>query len=192
MAWQTTTSTAAKTLGPVGKLARKLYIFFFFLFFIIILLKAAVISIEQKDPYAGVIYLGNKIVYPTITLGEASERIISEGLILDQGIWQTILNYSDLFSSLISVFFWLLILKIATLKLLVWDDSKGSAGWLIAIVLFGLLQPLALSFVGKSPTIVWESFRSFGKLLYHVYLSTSSTADNYIKDVDINITLNNS
>jgi hypothetical protein len=184
MAWQ---GVAAKQAGPIATLLVRIRFLFLFVFFIFVIFNAVIVSFEQKNPMAGVSYLGDKLLYPTLTLQEESNKILNnEGFIMQDGIWETLKIYSGLLSSLLAVMIWFWVLKWFALNFIMWDNSKGSSGALLAIIFFFLIQASALAIKGESPMIVWDAFMDFGRAAIHMTKGIIGIGDKYIPEINNN------
>lgn len=94
---------------------RKLYISILMFLLAIIFINAIAISIEQKDPSAGLEYIGNKFLYPTLTLGNESKQILDNKALVtipeDTNIikknFLIIQTYGSIVSSILLIFLWI-------------------------------------------------------------------------------------
>lgn len=167
MVWKTTVKNNA---GPIARFGRKVYFFLVITFFVLIFLKMFVIIYEERDINAGISYFGLKLYQPTASLNQASIKIIESGRFsLDEGIWQTILNYSDIFSSIGIIVIWLFILKWIVMNPLIMDSSKVFTAYILSIILLVLLQPLALASTGEDPRIFFDAMKNIYKAFWIIF-----------------------
>lgn len=198
-------------VGNVGKVAtqgfklRKLLTLnLAFLLIFILIINAGIIMV-QEGPEEGIKYIGNRLLSPTLGLQEDSQEIISEESwwISDTdkwyvNLWHTLKNTVSLLGYLITIYLWLNVLAWISKKIIVQDDSKTTASWLIAIIMFLLIQMVLLATLNdKSIVTPLLAFRDFGLALLYIIPPLSRIADKFVgtggENVSevINVTSNN-
>jgi len=156
-----------KVVSSGMKLRSVLKISFFLLFIFIMLINAVVISID-KTPIEGLTYLGLKFISPTEDINDASITIIAnngafiqqEGRSFIYNVWLTILVHSKIISSLFIIYYWLKALAWLAMKMIIQDDSKSTASFLMAIIFFVLTQVIVLLLLQQSPMLPFDAAKN--------------------------------
>jgi hypothetical protein len=187
MAWLKATKMAGvgKGLGIV----RKLWFGIFVAFISMILLNAIVIAIQEKDVGAGVEYLGNKFLYPTLTLGQESQSVIENGGIIfkqNSSAWDnlkvTVLTYSALFSSLFAIYVWFYILGWVVSHSMFSNTSNWAINHMLGLMFFFGTQMILLAMNGKSVSIPFLCFYDFLRAIPYLISPFSEVGEKFIDE----------
>ena len=166
--WTNVATVAGKSgYGVISKIK---YFLLFFIFFIMIM-NAVIISVQNRDLGEGVQYLGKEFLLSTERLGELSQNVIDEEGIWSnsngffKNIWHVICYFWNVFKYLIIIYFWLKVLSWFILKIGIWDDSKTSVAFELAILIFILTQMLFVGFYTDKPIMTpilcfWQFIKS--------------------------------
>jgi hypothetical protein len=145
------------------------------LVFGIMLMNAIILSIEGNSIEPGVKYLGLKFTTVTNNLQIHSQQIIDQGGLwvsndsIGSNLWQLIKYLWNISNDLLIIYTWLLVLAWIAKKAIVFDDSKTTSAWLIAIILFMLLQFIfILAFTNENMMVPINAFITFGKSLPYI------------------------
>lgn len=190
MAWGKALGPVTKSAGPIATIGRRIWFIFIIIFMVLVLLKSFTIILETGDPYEGVKYLGLKFAYPVLSIHENGQEILNNNkFIIDGSLWKTLLTYSDILSSLFMISLWIIILKFIALHFILWDRSKTSSAYFIALIGFFVLQPVALALTGQDPRIVWYAMKTIFQVCYHIFSDLFSDfgdyGDKFVKGLNI-------
>jgi hypothetical protein len=176
-------SATTKVGGKGFLLFRSIRVFLMFLVFGIMIINAVIISSQDKDITSGVKYVGNKLLFATETLGDASNKIIEQNSLYphtDNGLtdfWSFLKIFYEIFSSIFLIYLWLYVLTYIFLWVPLADDSKKASGFIFACFFFILIQMLAASISGKSIMTPLIAFRDFGKAIVILVQSSVKVVD---------------
>lgn len=158
---------------------RRIWIWFLILLVALTLLNAIVLVVVEKDIKPGVRYLGEKLLTPTLHLGEESQEIIDNvGPIIrsEDGtfstIWNTITTYSSLLSSLVSIGLWIYVLTWIYAHSLFSNKSNAGINGSLATLTFFIAQMLFLSMDGRDIMIPFRCFVQFIQAIIIMFVRT--------------------
>ena len=113
-------------------------------FFIIVacffILNAILIGIEEKNMLAGIIDIGNKLIYSSQQLSDASNQIYNENIVIDD-YFSMIKTYWNVISSFLSVLLWIRIFTWITNGIL---RLPKLFNFIIGVMMFILIQMIVL------------------------------------------------
>jgi hypothetical protein len=174
--------TATRTgMGFFSIIRLTLIIFVFGMIFI----NFAIIAFAQHDMPGGLKYLSYNFIKTTEKLQNESLKIIEKGTTIPEGttklqnIWSFSKNIWELFSTLFIIYAWLWILANILLLFPIADSSKKFTAWVIAIIIFLLLQMV----ITKSFAIPLAAFKDFGRALYSMFAPATQKALELTKNV---------
>ena len=117
------------------------------IFFIVIacffVINAVLVGIEEKNFFAGLEDIGNKLIYSTQQLSESSNEIYSNGFVIDSsdGFLTIIKTYWNLISSFLGVLLWIRIFAWIINGIL---KLPAFFNFVVGLVLFVLIQIIVL------------------------------------------------
>lgn len=132
------------------------------------------IMIETHEVEQGLKYLGTTFFLTTQNIQDESQKIIDRGVIFPSenerflsNFWEFMKNFGNLFVSLVIVYGWIWLLARFLLFFPLGDSSKIFAAWVLAILLFFLIQMVVItSFTDKSMMTPFLAFKDLGKAIY--------------------------
>lgn len=162
------------------------------LVFGLIFLNCAIIIIQQGSVQAGFEYLGYNFLYTTEKLQDESMKIIDRGVFFPNesekfisNLWEFMKNFGNLFASLVIIYGWLWIIAQFLLVFPIADNSKIFTAWIIAIILFLLIQMIIiLAFTEKSFWTPILAFRDLGKAIYISIQPLTQSLNKYDSEVN--------
>jgi len=188
MAWGKTVSGVGKFAGKTGwSWFAKLRFLFLSLIFGVMLMNSILISIQDRNIETGVKYLGFKFLLVTEQLGEHSNNIIEQEGVYDgstgffKGVWNMLKNFYWIFESLFIIYIWCKVLAYVVLHGVLWDSSKVSVSWALAVLIFFCVQIITiLAFTDKPLVTPFLAFWDFGKALPYMFKPISGITDKLI------------
>jgi len=128
-------------LGQFSKL-------FFIITAVFFIVNAVMISIEQKNIYAGVVDIGQKLIYSTEQLADASNEIYERGNVVDlsKGYFNLVATYWNLMTSFLGVLLWI---RIFTAIIKAVFNFPAAVNFPVGLVAFIFLQSFLLLFLGE-------------------------------------------
>ena len=142
------------------------------------------IAFIQKDMPKGLEYLGSNFVKVTENLQNESLKLIESKTTIPeeqtkvQGIWEFLKNIYGIFSALFIIYVWLWILAKILLAFPISDSSKQFTAWIIAIIIFLLLQMV----ITKSFATPLQAFGDFGRAMVSLFKPATEKAIKSIND----------
>lgn len=154
------------------------------IFMIIFILSAAMVSIQEKDPNAGIEDLAERWSKPTLKLQEESQRIVdNQGIKKKDGSPGTLFTFLGVFWNLLSplfiIYMWLLVIFRILSK---WfgENVADFNLFVFAVLLFLIIQSFWLLFNGQYP---WQPFIAFKTFIFqatpYVISPLASVADSF-------------
>lgn len=188
--------------GIFGVLSRFKISLFLFVFFIIFI-QAAIVGIQEGSFTPFFTKIAGEFILATDNLNAHSLAIIEEGGIwnVELGffarLWDFIKNIWNYIESIVIIYFWIKILMLLFLYGVIMDTSKAPTAWIFAIIVFLMVQPLAMVSFGErfggsgDPWIVFTSFKNFFISIPYIFKPISSVAERFARDVSTNTSLLN-
>jgi len=193
---QTIIKTGRKGFGRFFGIFRNFRTFLVFFIFGLILINSIIISVEARDIEPGVKYLGGKFIFATEKLNNDSQQIIDGGGVWVKdnnfiiNIWNFIKVFFNIFSTLFIIYIWIKILSYGVKKVILQDESKTTASFVVAILFFfGLQMIFTIAFTEKSMMMPLQSFVNFGRAIPFIVKPAVGIAEYFI---DGNTTINES
>jgi len=141
-----------------------------------ILVTAIVIAIQNKDINPGLQYLGNKTLIVTSNLNDESIKIIeNKGIYVKSestfvSIWNFLKSIWSFIVIVFIIYYWLKVLTWLFKKVIIQDDSKTTASFLLSILFFFGTQMLFIAvFTDKSIMIPITAMSNFVKALPFIF-----------------------
>jgi hypothetical protein len=157
--------------GGIG-FFKMLKIFVLILLFGLIFINFIVIVVQEHSVEKGVKYLGYNFLLTTEKLQDESQKIIDRGVIFPNegsfvhNLWEFLKNFWGLFSAFVIIYGWMWVLAQLFLWFPLADSSKQFSAWIIAIIVFFLLQMLAIAIMtDKSIMTPFTAFKDFFKAI---------------------------
>jgi hypothetical protein len=156
-----------------------------FIFVASILVMAVIVSIQDKTIKSGIEYLGNRTMYVTENLNDASLQVIeNKGIYVKsdyffKDIWNFIKSIWTFLVALFFIWYWLKVLGWFFKKVVIQDDSKTTASFMLALIFFVLIQILFIVLFTDKPVMTpVNAFINFAKSLPYVFAPAVEIIDN--------------
>lgn len=187
MGWWNVAKGAGKVTAKGGwNFFAKFKYLFYGVFVVIMLIQAGMLVWEQKNIEPGVTYIGNKLLLVTENLGNSSREIIDNGGIFEESEgkvksgWSASKRLWNIAESLIIIFIWIKVLAYIYVKWVIWDDSKTSVGYFMAMITFLAIQILtATTLQDGSMMQPIDNFKDFGRAIPYIFSPASGLADKF-------------
>ena len=153
-----------------------LWTIFMFLFVFSIVVMAVVVSVQNKDISYGIKYLGNKTITVTDNLNTESLKIIEQQGIYVKGnsfasnSWNFLKSIWNFLVAFFMIYLWIKVLSWIFLHIIIQDNDKTTASFILAVFLFLGIQILFITiFTDSSPMTPINSFINFVKSLQYIF-----------------------
>lgn len=171
-----------------------LRMFFYIVFFGIIFINFLVIAVGQHDTKGAVNYLGKTFLQSTSNLQDESLKLIDRGteIPVDATKWQVVWFFAKsiwgLFEAIFVIYMWLAILAWLLLKFPIADNSKDFTAWIIAIIIFLLVQMvITAKFSDKDFWTPIVAFKDFGRAMVSLFQPVTERALDLVNNNTTNI-----
>ncbi len=138
----------------------------FFFIILIVFSNAVVLSVQQRDVSIFLNDIGGRLLFSTVELGRASEELITREGVFDfsqgffRGLWVAFLDLSDLFSSMIIIYFWIKFFAFLVGSSFISNTSQRFINISIALIAFFIIQIiLILIFFSQGSTLFGVEFQ---------------------------------
>lgn len=152
---------------------------FLFFWILLLLINAIIISLQAGTIEVGLKDIGNRLLLPTIQLGEDSREIVkSGGIIIEDSFWKTFQNYLSLILNLYTICMWIYVFT------WIWGKTPFTNGLSFTNLFLGFLTFLVImllfnAYYGKYAFIepIKAIFWDFPRILPYIVSKTKETID---------------